>query len=42
MFKRFENLKANILTPEDLVYDDYFTSHHPASATKFHVSAGEE
>jgi hypothetical protein len=41
LFRRFEIMKGNHLTPDDLVYDDYFSSYHPISATKFHVSAGE-
>jgi hypothetical protein len=40
LFHRFEKLKGNQLTPEDLVYDDYFASHHPIDATKFHIIEG--
>jgi len=40
LFHRFEKLKGNQLTAEDLVYDDYFASHHPIEATKFHVVEG--
>jgi hypothetical protein len=40
LFRRFECLKANKLSPEDLVYDDYFSSYHPLKAEKFHVFAG--
>lgn len=42
LFRRFENLKANKISPEDLVYDDYFSSYHPLKAEKFHVSAAME
>lgn len=38
LFHRFEHLKGNQLTADDLVYDDYFASHHPIDATKFHVT----
>jgi hypothetical protein len=31
-------MKSNVLTPEDLVYDDYFSGFHPSKATKFHVT----
>jgi cytochrome P450 len=41
LFRRFGHLKGNHLTPDDLVYDDYFSSYHPISSTKFHVSAGD-
>jgi len=37
LFHRFDHLKGNQLTAEDLVYEDYFASHHPINATKFHV-----
>jgi len=40
LFRRFEHMKANKLSPEDLVYDDYFSSYHPLEAEKFHVSGG--
>lgn len=40
LFRRFEHLKGNQLSPEDLVYDDYFSSYHPLKAEKFNVSAG--
>lgn len=40
LFRRFEHLKVNKLSPEDLVYDDYFSSYHPLKAEKFYVSAG--
>ncbi|KFY66112.1 hypothetical protein V496_02171 [Pseudogymnoascus sp. VKM F-4515 (FW-2607)] len=39
LFRKFKNLKGNELTAEDLVYLDYFSSYHPISATKFHVTA---
>jgi cytochrome P450 len=39
LFRRFENMKSNHLTAEDLVLDDYFSSYHPISATKFHVTS---
>jgi hypothetical protein len=41
LFRRFEHMKSNDLTAEDLVYDDYFSSYHPIPATKFHVTAGQ-
>ena len=31
-------MKSNVLTPADLVYDDYFSGYHPTTATKFHVT----
>jgi cytochrome P450 len=40
LFHRFEHLEGNKLTADDLVYDDYFASHHPINATKFHVVKG--
>jgi len=40
LFHRFEHLKGNKLTTADLVYDDYFASHHAINATKFHVMKG--
>jgi hypothetical protein len=40
LFHRFEHLKGNKLTADDLVYDDYFASHHPIDATKFHIVEG--
>jgi hypothetical protein len=40
LFRRFEHLKGNKLSPEDLAYDDYFSSYHPLKAEKFCVSAG--
>jgi hypothetical protein len=42
LFRRFEHMKGNHLTPQDLAYDDYFSSYHSISATKFHVSAADE
>ena len=41
LFRRFENLKSNDLTEEDLVYNDYFSSYHSITATKFHVTPGK-
>jgi cytochrome P450 len=38
LFRRFGNMKPNVLTPEDLVYDDHFSGYHPREATKFHVT----
>jgi len=38
LFRRFPTMKSNVLTPADLVYDDYFSGYHPTSATKFHVT----
>jgi hypothetical protein len=40
LFHQLEKLKGNELTAEDLVYDDYFASHHPIEATKFYVVEG--
>jgi hypothetical protein len=37
LFRQFPNLKSNVLTKDDLVYDDYFSAYHPFSATLFHV-----
>lgn len=37
LFHRFEHLKGNQLNTDDLVYDDYFASHHPINATRFHI-----
>jgi len=42
IFRRFDKMKGNHLTAEDLVYEDYFSSYHPLEATKFHVSSGDE
>jgi cytochrome P450 len=38
VFRRFENLKSNVLTDEDRAYNDYFSGQHPLDATKFHVT----
>jgi cytochrome P450 len=40
LFHRFDNLKGNELSAPDLVYDDYFVSHHPMDAVKFYVFQG--
>jgi hypothetical protein len=40
LFHHFEHLEGNKLTADDLVYDDYFASHHPIDATKLHVVKG--
>lgn len=37
LFRRFDNLKVYNTGPEDLVYDDYFSTYHPVDARKFHV-----
>jgi hypothetical protein len=37
LFRRFDKLKVYNTGPEDLVYDDYFSSYHPVDARKFHV-----
>jgi len=42
LFRRFENLRGNELSAEDLVYDDYFASHHPIESKKFHVLPPEQ
>ncbi|KAG0652243.1 Cytochrome P450 monooxygenase [Hyphodiscus hymeniophilus] len=39
LFRRFGDMKSNVLTREDLVYDDHFSGYHPVGATKFHVSS---
>jgi len=36
-FRRFEDLEVYETGPEDLVYDDFLSSHHPPTARKFHV-----
>ena len=36
-FRRFENLEVFDVGPEDLVYEDFFSSYHPLSARKLHV-----
>jgi hypothetical protein len=38
LFRRFPAMKSNVLTPADLVYDDYFSGYHPQGSTKFHVT----
>lgn len=40
IFRKFENLKADQIGPEDLIYDDYFSSFHPKNARRLHVVAG--
>ncbi|KIM93253.1 hypothetical protein OIDMADRAFT_173290 [Oidiodendron maius Zn] len=37
IFRRTENLEVYQTGPEDLVYDDYFSSYHPSNARRFHV-----
>jgi hypothetical protein len=37
IFRDFENIKADQLGPEDLVYDDYFSAFRPKNARKLHV-----
>lgn len=37
IFRRFEHLEGNDLSEYDLAYDDFFASHHPMDAVKFHV-----
>ena len=37
LFRRFGDLEVYNTGPEDLVYDDYFSSYHPVDARKFHV-----
>ena len=37
LFRRFPDLTGNELSPEDLVYDDYFSSYNPLSAKKLHI-----
>jgi hypothetical protein len=37
LFRRFDKLKVYKTRPEDLVYDDYFSSYHPVDARKLHV-----
>jgi len=37
IFRRFEHLKGNELSEYDLLYDDFFASHRPMDAVKFHV-----
>jgi hypothetical protein len=37
LFRRFDKLKVYNTGPEDLVYDDYFSTYHPVDARKFHV-----
>ena len=38
LFRRFGNVKSNILTPKDLVYEDYFSDYYLTKTTKFHVT----
>jgi hypothetical protein len=40
LFRRFDQLEGNHLTADDLIYDDYFSSYHPLTATVFQVSGG--
>jgi hypothetical protein len=40
LFRRFDKLDVHNTGPEDLVYDDYFSSYHPVHARKFHVVGG--
>jgi hypothetical protein len=42
LYHRFEHLRGNQLSADDLVYDDYFASHHPINATKFHIVRGQK
>jgi hypothetical protein len=42
MFRHFENLEANLLTDEDLAYNDYFSAQTPLNATKFHVNLNKD
>ncbi|KAH7347993.1 cytochrome P450 monooxygenase-like protein [Pyrenochaeta sp. MPI-SDFR-AT-0127] len=37
IFRRFEHLKGNELSAYDLLYDDFFASHRPMDAVKFHI-----
>ncbi|KAI1810301.1 cytochrome P450 monooxygenase-like protein [Poronia punctata] len=37
LFRRFPNLVGNVLTAEDVAYDDYFSSYNPLHAKKFHI-----
>lgn len=37
LFRRFDNLEAPDIGPEDLVYEDYFLALHPPHAKKFRV-----
>jgi hypothetical protein len=37
IFHRFQHLKGNELREYDLLYDDFFASHRPMDAVKFHV-----
>jgi hypothetical protein len=41
LFRRFDNIKGNRLSPDDLVYDDYLSAYPPMTATRFHIRAGE-
>jgi cytochrome P450 len=37
IFRRFKHLEGNELSEYDLLYDDFFASHRPMDAVKFHV-----
>jgi len=41
IFRRFDGLENYETRPEDLVYDDYFSSYHPPEAKKFRVIGGK-
>jgi cytochrome P450 len=40
IFRRFNNLEAWNVGPEDVVYEDYFAALHPKTARRFQVIVG--
>ena len=37
VFRRFDDLQAFDVGPEDMVYQDFFSAYHPKTARKFRV-----
>ena len=37
LFRKFDDLEAPDIGPEDMVYEDYFSPFHPLDARKFRV-----
>ena len=37
LFRRFDNLRDPEIRPEDMAYEDYFSSHNPVNARKLSV-----
>ncbi len=38
-FRRFGNVKGNVLTEHDLSYVDHFSAYHPSDAEVFSVTS---